>query len=161
MEEATGPRKVRWTVPAIDISVSRWLDAQVSISNSLSALIRDSIERDGYVDVVHRPVEQLPRRGRPPGGADEYNGRSPQGQIARQSAEAPEPLHTGVGASEPQEQRFDAAIAANDSQPRAATAKEVIETPMPEVVDDPGVKELEPAPAPTQMDMNAIFGHGS
>ncbi|MGW1616938.1 hypothetical protein ACWCQZ_47720 [Streptomyces sp. NPDC002285] len=36
------------------------------ISQSLRLLIRESIQRDGHVDVHYKPVEQLPRRGRPP-----------------------------------------------------------------------------------------------
>lgn len=60
------PRKVRWTVPAADTSVIEWLDQQENISQSLRLLIRESIQRDGYTDVYYKPVEQLPRRGRPP-----------------------------------------------------------------------------------------------
>ncbi|MBK3582655.1 hypothetical protein JHN49_02625 [Streptomyces sp. MBT57] len=60
------PRKVRWTVPAADTSVIEWLDQQESISQSLRLLIRESIQRDGYIDVFYKPVDQLPRRGRPP-----------------------------------------------------------------------------------------------
>ncbi|WP_433855171.1 hypothetical protein [Streptomyces kronopolitis] len=60
------PRKVRWTVPAADTSVIEWLDQQENISQSLRLLIRESIQRDGYVDVYYKPVDQLPRRGRPP-----------------------------------------------------------------------------------------------
>ncbi|MFI1408807.1 hypothetical protein ACH4Y0_02535 [Streptomyces sp. NPDC020707] len=60
------PRKVRWTVPAADTSVIEWLDQQENISQSLRLLIRESIQRDGYIDVFYKPVDQLPRRGRPP-----------------------------------------------------------------------------------------------
>lgn len=60
------PRKVRWTVPAADTSVIEWLNVQADISQSLRLLIRESIQRDGYIDVFYKPVDQLPRRGRPP-----------------------------------------------------------------------------------------------
>lgn len=60
------PRKVRWTVPAADTSVIEWLNEQADISQSLRQLIRESIQRDGYIDVFYKPVEQLPCRGRPP-----------------------------------------------------------------------------------------------
>ncbi|MEU9167816.1 hypothetical protein AB0D34_08475 [Streptomyces sp. NPDC048420] len=60
------PRKIRWTVPAADTSVIEWLDQQENISQSLRLLIRESIQRDGYIDVFYKPVDQLPRRGRPP-----------------------------------------------------------------------------------------------
>lgn len=61
------PRKLRWTVPAVDVSVIEWLDTQYDVSQSLRALIRESIERDGIIDVFYKPVEKQPRRGRPPG----------------------------------------------------------------------------------------------
>lgn len=64
------PRRIRWSVPPEDTSVIQWLEQQHSISQSLRVLIRDSIERDGYVDAVFRPVRQLPRRGRPPGSVN-------------------------------------------------------------------------------------------
>ncbi|MEU6261875.1 hypothetical protein [Saccharopolyspora shandongensis] len=66
MTPSNEPRRLRWSVPAADISTNRWLDEQENISRSLQLLIRESILRDGYIDVVNRPVEQLPRRGRPP-----------------------------------------------------------------------------------------------
>ncbi|MEV0443539.1 hypothetical protein AB0I84_10705 [Streptomyces spectabilis] len=64
-------RKVRWTVPAADTSVIEWLNEQTDISQSIRLLIRESIQRDGYVDVFYKPVDQLPRRGRPPLGSIE------------------------------------------------------------------------------------------
>lgn len=66
MAKAADPRRLRWSVPRADESANRWLDEQYDISRSLQLLIRESIQRDGYIDVVNRPVEQLPRRGRPP-----------------------------------------------------------------------------------------------
>ncbi|MFC8125489.1 hypothetical protein [Streptomyces sp. NPDC057302] len=60
------PRKVRWTVPAADTSVIEWLNEQADISQSIRLLIRESIQRDGYIDIFYKPVDQLPRRGRPP-----------------------------------------------------------------------------------------------
>ncbi|MFB7919292.1 hypothetical protein [Streptomyces sp. NPDC056061] len=60
------PRRLRWSVPRVDVSTNRWLDEQHDISRSLQLLIRESIQRDGYIDIANRPVEQLPRRGRPP-----------------------------------------------------------------------------------------------
>lgn len=60
------PRRLRWSVPAADASTNDWLDLQENISRSIQLLIRESIQRDGYIDVVNRPIDQLPRRGRPP-----------------------------------------------------------------------------------------------
>jgi hypothetical protein len=61
--EAADPRRLRWSIPAADVSVNQWLDLQENISGSLRLLIRESIEREGYIDVVNKPVEQLLRRG--------------------------------------------------------------------------------------------------
>jgi hypothetical protein len=71
-------RRLRWSVPAADVSVNEWLNAQASISQSLRLLIRESIERDGFIDVTYRPVKQLPRRGRPPQGEADEEIRAPQ-----------------------------------------------------------------------------------
>lgn len=71
MAKQVEPRRLRWSVPRADESTNRWLDAQYDISRSLQLLIRESIQRDGYIDVVNRPVEQLPRRGRPPQSGSE------------------------------------------------------------------------------------------
>ncbi|WP_394941182.1 hypothetical protein [Psychromicrobium sp. YIM B11713] len=72
------PRRVRLTVPAVDESVLAWLDLQDNASASMRMLVRESIARDGYIDVINKPVEQLPRRGRPPQGeADEQSNTPP------------------------------------------------------------------------------------
>jgi hypothetical protein len=47
-----------------------WLGLQDNHSLSVRMLIRESIERLGYVDVVNKPVDQLPKRGRPAGMVD-------------------------------------------------------------------------------------------
>lgn len=65
--QKSSSRKVRWSVPRADRSVNEWLDNQWDISVSLRLLIRESIQREGYIDVMNRDVDQLPRRGRPPG----------------------------------------------------------------------------------------------
>jgi hypothetical protein len=75
MTDKAEPRRLRWSVPRADESTNRWLDEQYDISRSLQLLIRESIQRDGYIDVVNRPVEQLPWRGRPPQG-EQDPGRS-------------------------------------------------------------------------------------
>lgn len=55
------------SIPAADVSVLDWIDVQDDLAASVRALIRESIERVGYIDVVNRPVGPQPRRGRPPG----------------------------------------------------------------------------------------------
>lgn len=76
------PRRVRFTVPAADVSVLDWIDAQSDASVSLRMVIREHITREGYVDVACRPVAQQPRRGRPP---------------TEQSAAGDEPWALGTG----------------------------------------------------------------
>lgn len=77
------PMRTRITVPQADESVILWFSLQDDHSLSVRQLIRESIQRDGYIDVVNRPVDQQPRRGRPPQfetaiGASEFpqNGES-------------------------------------------------------------------------------------
>ena len=59
--------RVRLAIPKDDVWVKQWIDEQQSPSVSIRALIRHYIETYGYGDMFSRPVEKLPRRGRPPG----------------------------------------------------------------------------------------------
>lgn len=61
------PHRFRVSVPAADEAVVAWMGLQDNPSLSVRMLIRESIERNGFVDVVNRPVAQLPKRGRPAG----------------------------------------------------------------------------------------------
>lgn len=85
------PRRVRLTIPAADESSQVWIDLQDDASVSMRMLIRESVQRDGYVDVVNRPVEQQPRRGRPPKGTEEAPSQLPQ--VAADDDEIDEPRH--------------------------------------------------------------------
>lgn len=58
-------KRYRLQVPAEDISVQEWIEAQINISTSIRQLIRDDIMKNGYTDVTCRRVEQGPKRGRP------------------------------------------------------------------------------------------------
>ena len=60
------PKRFRVSVPETDESVLAWIGAQSDLSNSVRALIKESIERNGYRDATCYPVQQQPRRGRPP-----------------------------------------------------------------------------------------------
>lgn len=60
-----GRQYIRWSVSNADESTIAWVERQDDLSASLRLLVRESIQRDGYIDVVNRPVGQLPRRGRP------------------------------------------------------------------------------------------------
>lgn len=64
-------RRFRVSVPDTDESVLTWIGAQSDLSASVRALIRESIERNGYRDATCYPVVQQPRRGRPPKNTDE------------------------------------------------------------------------------------------
>lgn len=59
-------RRFRVSVPDADESVLAWIGAQSDISASVRSLIREAIERHGYRDATCYPVQQQPRRGRPP-----------------------------------------------------------------------------------------------
>ncbi|MBT8163792.1 MULTISPECIES: hypothetical protein [Arthrobacter] len=50
------PRRVRLTIPQADESALAWVDLQDDASGSMRALIRESIARDGYIDVINKPV---------------------------------------------------------------------------------------------------------
>jgi hypothetical protein len=54
------PHRYRLSVPSADEAVSTWMELQDNQSLSIRMLIRDSIERHGYVDIANRPVAQLP-----------------------------------------------------------------------------------------------------
>lgn len=63
-------RRINLSVPAADESVLRWFDVQDNKSISVRMIVREYIERHGFTDPMCLPVEQGPRRGRPPmGGA--------------------------------------------------------------------------------------------
>lgn len=59
-------RRFRVSVPDADESVLAWIGAQSDLSASVRSLIRGAIERHGYRDATCYPVQQQPRRGRPP-----------------------------------------------------------------------------------------------
>lgn len=61
----TTAKRYRLQVPAEDISVQEWIEAQINISTSIRQLIREDIMKNGYTDVTCRRVEQGPKRGRP------------------------------------------------------------------------------------------------
>ncbi|MEU8438143.1 hypothetical protein AB0F18_35670 [Streptomyces sp. NPDC029216] len=132
------PRKVRWTVPAADTSVIEWLDQQENISQSLRLLIRESIQRDGYVDVYYKPVEQLPRRGRPPLESTEQ--REDDGAVTERRPAAmpvrPQPVVAD---------QADAVV--EKTAPAPVARPEPVPTPV-ETVEEPAVSAAGPNPEP-------------
>lgn len=128
------PRKVRWTVPAVDTSVIEWLDQQENISHSLRQLIRDSIQRDGYVDVFYKPVDQLPRRGRPPLEVTEQ----------REDGETTAEHRTAARPVQPQAEVTDQAGLVETAAPAPAVQPKPVPAPV-ETPEDPA-----PGPPPEQ-----------
>lgn len=57
--------RMRFTVPAADVSVVEWVNTQDNLSVSLRMLVREFIERHGMIDPTCIPVTQQPKRGRP------------------------------------------------------------------------------------------------
>jgi hypothetical protein len=76
------PHRFRLSVPAADEAVLMWMNLQDNPSLSVRMLIRESIERLGYVDVINRPVAQLPTRGRPGGPEEESTERERKAETA-------------------------------------------------------------------------------
>lgn len=86
------PHRFRVSVPVADEAVAQWMGLQDNASLSIRLLIRESIERIGYVDVMNRPVDQLPKRGRP---------RTPEEESEDAAAAALLPSHQATQASQP------------------------------------------------------------
>lgn len=100
--ETGEPRRLRWSVPAADVSVNKWLDVQENISSSLRLLIRQSIGREGYTDVVNKPVEHVPRRDQPvPRESEEAGLGGPQQTQSANSRSETEPSATSTAPALP------------------------------------------------------------
>ncbi|WP_298863903.1 hypothetical protein [uncultured Microbacterium sp.] len=131
MAEAPSTRKVQLTVPAADTTVTEWLDLQFSASESVRRLIRESVAREGFVDVANRPVrppaspvyvgEQLPDEDQPdsaePTAAPQLASKKPRpaARTAPTTADAG-PDH------EPDAESAPARIRRERAAPSAATA---------------------------------------
>ena len=101
------PRKLRWTVPAVDTSVIAWLDAQAKPTQSLRWLVRDAIQRHGYTDVVYQPVEQLPRLGHPTQAenlVEQPDDRPSSSTAPRDEESAPAPADDSEESAQPAKQ---------------------------------------------------------
>ncbi|KAB7835910.1 hypothetical protein [Streptomyces mobaraensis] len=125
------PRKVRWTVPAADTSVIEWLNEQTDISQSIRLLIRESIQRDGYIDVFYKPVDQLPRRGRPPLEVTEQR-EDDETTAERRPAGRPVQLQPQPVVTDQADIVVQSAVPAPEAQPEPVPApREVAEDPTP------------------------------
>lgn len=133
----TGLRRVRFSVPPADVSVGSWLDAQYSISESLRALIRDAIRRDGIVDVINRPVRQEPRRGRPPRTGDE-----PADPVIESAAEDAEPVVEPAAPSAPAVESGSAPTPAPAPAPASPPSPPASEPSDESILDEDGQVDI-------------------
>jgi hypothetical protein len=92
------PHRFRVSVPVADEAVLTWMGLQDNPSLSVRMLIRESIERLGYVDLVNRPVAQLPKRGRPfsAGEAGEPGDRDDEARDESAASVVPPPAAAAV-----------------------------------------------------------------
>lgn len=131
------PERFRVSVPAADEAVLAWIGMQDNHSQSIRMLIRESIERHGYIDVVNRPVAQLPKRGRPATQGDD-SARMQSGEPAASPSatteldlseqQRAEPELLGIALVTP-------ALAVTPAPERAAAAAEVaVVMPQPEPI---------------------------
>ncbi|MEV7952926.1 hypothetical protein [Streptomyces sp. NPDC088141] len=141
------PRKVRWTVPAADTSVIEWLNEQADISQSIRLLIRESIQRDGYIDVFYKPVDQLPRRGRPP---LEITEQREDDEATAERRPAARPVQAQPAATA--EAIVETAAPAPEAQPEPVPAS--VEEPVASTVPAPSAAATEP---PKQASIDEIM----
>lgn len=128
------PHRFRVSVPAADEAVVAWMELQDNPSLSVRMLIRESIERQGYIDIVNRPVSQLPRRGHPAGSAEEAAA-----------------VEEGVPEAQPQ-----IPISASAPKPGAVVPAPVHQSQPAPAVPAPALHEPEQS-AGEQLDVNDIF----
>ena len=65
--KAAQTSRYRFTVPDSDTDVVNWIAAQENLSTSLRVLIKQSVQRDGLVDIFCKPVANPGiTAGRPP-----------------------------------------------------------------------------------------------
>lgn len=83
------PHRYRLNVPNADEAVAAWMEMQDNQSLSIRMLIRESIERYGYVDIVNRPVVQLPEGGRVPVPAAEPETSADPASAPQQADQSP------------------------------------------------------------------------
>lgn len=155
------PKRVRVSVPAADVSTLEWLKRQNDMSASIRALIRESIEREGYVDVYNRPLVQRPRIGRPPSSGsvsndDESNERDAVPEVVREAAaKAQQPIQL-----QPQESaEADEVPTPRPVKKKPAPASEPIEEhegeESPQEAEEAETEDSQPQHR--QLDMNAVM----
>jgi hypothetical protein len=162
------PQRFRVNVPVADEAVLTWMGLQDNHSLSVRMLIRESIERHGYVDVVNKPVDQLPKRGRPATSEEEAAAAAQAARATRPQPAAPPVLHLL-----PPAPAAPAASADLDLTPEQSNGPELlgialesparVQTPAPQPVVPVAPVAAIPAPSEPeqsssgQFDVNDIF----
>ncbi|MDT0157768.1 hypothetical protein Q9R19_09040 [Microbacterium sp. ARD32] len=143
MAEAPTARKVQLSVPVVDSTVVEWLDLQYSASESIRRLIRESVAREGFVDVANRPV-------RPPAHPVYVAENLPDDEDPVPAPPASEPKAVKPKAAEPKAAEPKAA------EPKAAEPKASARTPAPPASASTSPAPKSPAAAPAaEPDANA------
>lgn len=144
----TPPTRYRLSVPVADEAVNEWLTIQDNLSASVRAVIREHIERNGFVDPTCRPVVQQTRRGRPPASEEDGSQRSEQsGDIDFDGIQQPqgghqEPDELGLGmklahaSGRAAEGRAQAAAAAAEGDQHYDNNNDDVSGSGPESMDD-------------------------
>lgn len=140
IKAASAAHRFTLRVPVADTSIAEWWAAQDDPSASVRMLIRTEIMQNGFTDTVNRPVQQMPRRGRPPGRNNTDTGYDdePETLAGRRAA--------GTDTPRPEPSEPAAEASADDAAPVSVPSE-----PVPEAI-------LETA-ASRQIDMSDIFGH--
>lgn len=144
------PIRKRLTIPQVNESVLAWFELQDDASASMRLLIQESIQRDGYIDIINRPVGQLPRRGRPPA-----EGVGPSGPVLTELA-----IDAGEddeGIEDPEESATEQEESAAAQPTQEAPAKQVEKTEPEKPADSPATKTQKNEPA-AEPELEDIFG---
>lgn len=138
------PVRKRVSYPEADSTTQQWWDAQADPSVSVRLLLRADVERNGYTDVMNRPVVQLPKRGRPVGSgasddlgdeldAGEQGGLLDEQQVAPESAPPAVPAEQPVAAAAP----VEAPVAPSVPAPAPVVAAVAVPVAAPAPVEAP------------------------
>ncbi|WP_461164107.1 hypothetical protein [Arthrobacter sp. R4-81] len=150
------PQRFRLSVPAADEAVLEWMNLQDNPSLSIRMLIRESIERLGYVDVVNRPVSQLPTRERPVGPEEESTRTQRNAETAAAPAALGQQVATPAASEDPdlsQQTKTEPEILGI-----ALAAPTLVQKPAPQQDDIKTSSSTSPeAEQPSAVEVNDIF----
>jgi hypothetical protein len=154
-------------VPAADEAVLAWMALQDNHSLSMRMLIRESIERHGYIDVMNRPVDQLPKRGRPATAEEEAADAARATRATQPQPPAPPVLHLLPPASVPASAVASVDLDLTEEQSSgpellgiALESPALVQTPAPQPVAPVASAPVPPEPEQSSsghMEVNDIF----